>query len=175
MIKTYRFLLVISSILLVCGCDPPVQEQEKSGDNQLSEQFIRVNQYMQQRHQDHIAAFLERVEWTAEVTPSGLWVVREKAGVGRHIQENMKVSYAFESTLLDGTPCYQATPENPKQITVGKGGVESGVEQGLQKLSEGAEAIFLIPPHLAHGNFGDREKIPGNSVLIYRVHVLKVE
>jgi FKBP-type peptidyl-prolyl cis-trans isomerase FkpA len=175
MIKTLRFLLVISSTLLICGCDPPVQEQEKSGDNQVSEQFIRVNQYMQQRHQDHIAAFLERVEWPAEVTPSGLWVVREKPGEGRRIEENMKISYAFQSTLLDGTPCYQATPEDPKQITVGKGGVESGVEQGLQKLSEGAEAIFLIPPHLAHGNFGDREKIPGNSVLIYRIQVLKVE
>ncbi len=175
MIKIFRFMLVISSILLVCGCDPPIQEQEKSGDTQVSEQFIRVNQYMQQRHQDHIAAFLERVDWPAEVTSSGLWVVLEKAGEGRRIEENMKVSYAFESTLLDGTPCYQATPENPKQITVGKGGVESGVEQGLQKLSEGAEAIFLIPPHLAHGNFGDREKIPGNSVLIYRIQVLKVE
>jgi FKBP-type peptidyl-prolyl cis-trans isomerase len=65
--------------------------------------------------------------------------------------------------------------DNPKRITVGKGGVESGVEQGLKKLSEGAEAIFLIPPHLGHGNFGDRVRIPGNSVLIYRIQVLKVE
>lgn len=175
MTKAFPFTLLISSILLLVGCDPPVQELEKGEDNQVSEQFIRVNQYMQQRHQDHIAAFLERVDWPAEVTPSGLWIVLEKAGEGKRITENMKVSYAFQSTLLDGTPCYQATVENPRQITVGKGGVESGVEQGLQKLSEGAEAIFLIPPHLAHGNFGDREKIPGNSVLIYRIQVLKVE
>ncbi len=130
---------------------------------------------MHQRHQDHISAFLERVDWPAEVTPSGLWIVIEKPGEGRRITENMRVSYAFQSTLLDGSPCYQATIEDPKQIIIGKGGVESGVEQGLQKLSEGAEAVFLIPPHLAHGNFGDREKIPGNSVLIYRLKVLKVE
>ena len=175
MISAFRFLLVMSSTLLLCGCDPPVQEQEESGDTQVSEQFIRVNQYMQQRHQDHISAFLERVDWPAEVTPSGLWIVLEKPGEGRRVAENARVSYSFQSTLLDGTPCYQATHENPKQITIGKGGVESGVEQGLQKLSEGAEAVFLIPPHLAHGNFGDREKIPGNSVLIYRLQVLKVE
>ena len=152
-----------------------MQEQLESGDNQVSEQFIRVNQYMNQRHQDHISAFLERVDWPAEVTPSGLWIAIEKPGEGRRITENMRVSYAFQSTLLDGSPCYQATVEDPKQIIIGKGGVESGVEQGLQKLSEGAEAVFLIPPHLAHGNFGDREKIPGNSVLIYRLKVLKVE
>ena len=175
MIRVFRFMITFFSIVLVCACQPPVQEQEEDGTNEVSEQFIRANQYMQQRHQDHISAFLERVDWPAEATPSGLWIVVEKPGEGRRIGENMRVSYTFVSTLLDGTPCYQAIPENPKQITIGKGGVESGVEQGLQTLSEGAEAIFLIPPHLAHGNFGDREKIPGNSVLIYRVQVLKVE
>jgi len=168
-------MLVYFSILLTCGCNPPVQEQEESGNNQVTEKFIRANQYMQQRHQDHITAFLERVGWKAEVSPSGLWIVVDKPGEGRRIGENMRITYTFESTLLDGTPCYQATLEQPKQITIGTGGVESGVEQGLQLLSEGAEAIFLIPPHLAHGNFGDREKIPGNSVLIYRIQVLKVE
>ena len=175
MINTFRFMLVYFSILLTCGCNPPVQEQEESGNNQVTEKFIRANQYMQQRHQDHISAFLERVGWKAEVSPSGLWIVVDKPGEGRRIGENMRITYTFESTLLDGTPCYQATLEEPKQITIGTGGVESGVEQGLQLLSEGAEAIFLIPPHLAHGNFGDREKIPGNSVLIYRIQVLKVE
>jgi FKBP-type peptidyl-prolyl cis-trans isomerase len=141
----------------------------------VPEQFIRANQYMNQRHQDHISAFIERTGWKAETTPSGLWIVVEKAGTGPRINDNSRISFAFESTLLDGTPCYSASAQNPKVITVGKGGVESGVEQGIRKLSEGAEAIFLIPPHLAHGNFGDREKIPGNTVLIYRIQVLKVE
>jgi len=175
MIRVVPYTLLVLIFLVFCGCDPPVQEQQEKGGNQVSEQFIRANQYMQQRHQDHISAFLERVGWPAEVTPSGLWIVVEKSGQGKRIVENSRVSYAFESTLLDGTPCYTASIEQPKVITIGKGGVESGVEQGLQKLKEGAEAVFMIPPHLAHGNFGDREKIPGNSTLIYRVQVLKVE
>lgn len=168
-------MIVFFSILLPVGCDTPVQVQEESEADQVSEQFIKANQYMQQRHQDHISAFLERVGWEAEATPSGLWIVVEKAGNGKRIDDNMRVTYAFESTLLNGSFCYEATPEDPKQIVIGKGGVESGVEQGLKKLSEGTEAVFLIPPHLGHGNFGDRLKIPGNSVLIYRIQVLKVE
>ncbi|MCK4880805.1 MAG: FKBP-type peptidyl-prolyl cis-trans isomerase [Bacteroidales bacterium] len=175
MIRVLQDTVVVLFALMISACDPPVQEQKERGDDPVSEQFIRANQYMQQRHQDHIAAFLERVGWKAEVTPSGLWIVVEQPGEGKRIGENNRVTYAFESTLLDGTPCYSASIQNPKEITIGKGGVESGVEQGLQKLSEGAVALFLIPPHLAHGNFGDREKIPGNSVLIYRVQVLKVE
>ena len=168
-------VLFILVILFLTGCKPPVQEQQEIEPDLQREEFIRVNQYMQQRHQDQISAFLERVGWNAEVTPSGLWIVIRKPGEGKRIGENDHVTYAFESTLLDGTPCYSATVEHPKEIVIGKGGVESGVEQGLQKLRDGAEAVFFIPPHLAHGNFGDREKIPGNSVLIYTVHVLKVE
>ena len=175
MIRILQSLFLFASMLMPLACDAPVQVQEESEGNQVGEQFIRVNQYMQQRHQDHIAAFLERVGCQADVTPSGLWIVELEQGNGKRIDDNMQVSYAFESTLLNGTFCYKATADSPKRITVGKGGVESGVEQGLKKLSEGAEAIFLIPPHLGHGNFGDRIKIPGNSVLIYSVQVLKVE
>lgn len=175
MIKLSRYWLLFLFILPVFGCDTPVQMQEENENKQVNEQFIRANQYMQQRHQDHISGFVERVGWEAEVTPSGLWIVVEKPGTGKRIGDHMQVTYAYESTLLNGKYCYGATAEHPKQITMGKGGVETGVEEGLKKLSEGAEAVFFIPPHLGHGNFGDRVKIPGNSTLIYRVQVLKVE
>lgn len=170
-----RFLQIAILTTVISGCKPPVQEIKEADPDPVPEQFVRVNQYMFQRHQDHITAFLERTGWKAEQTPSGLWLVIEKPGIGPRIRENDRVSYAFESTLLDGTPCYQAGEEDPKVITVGKGGVESGVEEGIRHLSLGAEAVFLIPPHLAHGNFGDRDKIPGNTVLIYRIQILGLE
>ena len=168
-------LAMFSIAMVISACDPPVQELKDADQDPVSEQFVKANQYMYQRHQDHISAFIDRAGWKAELTPSGLWIVIEKPGTGLRIGENSRVTFAFESTLLDGTPCYAATPQKPKVITVGKGGVESGVEQGIRKLAVGAEAIFLIPPHLAHGNFGDREKIPGNTVLIYRIQVLEVD
>jgi len=129
---------------------------------------------MQRRHQDHIAAFVERVGWDARVTPSGLWIVIEDPGSGSGINENDRITFTFSSTLLNGTPCYEATGDAPKQIVVGKGGIESGVEEGIRHLRMNSRAIFLIPPHLAHGNFGDRNRIPGNSVLIYRIEVKEV-
>ncbi len=160
---------------LMISCTSPVQEETEPESDPVPEQFVRANRYMQQRHQDHIAAFVERVGWDAEVTPSGLWMVIRQRGDGRRIEQNDRVSYAFETRLLDGTFCYRATAEEPKVITVGKGGVESGLEEGLEKLREGARATLLIPPHLGHGNFGDRDKIPGNTVLIIHVQVLDVQ
>ena len=174
MLRMHFILALFIISLVIQGCEAPVQEPKESDPDPVPEQFVRANQYMYQRHQDHISAFLDRTGWEAELSPSGLWVVIENPGTGARIKDNDRVSFAFESTLLDGTPCYKASVHNPKVITLGKGGVESGVEQGIRKLSYGAEAIFLIPPHLAHGNFGDREKIPGNKVLIYRIRLLDV-
>ena len=156
------------------GCRTPVQEMGESEPDPASEQFIRANQYSQRRHQDHISAFIERVGWEATATPSGLWIVVENPGTGPAIHENDRVVYTFESKLLDGTPCYASPESDPKQIVIGQGGVESGVEEGLRLLRQGSEAILLIPPHLGHGNFGDRDKIPGNSVLLYYLKVLGV-
>lgn len=166
--------MALGFFLFFGACNPPVQEMHESQPDRVSEQFVKANQYMQQRHQDQIAAFVERMGWEAEVTPTGLWIVLERQGEGRPVRENSRVSFSFESSLLDGTPCYKAGADHPKQITVGKGGVESGVEQGLVYLREGSEAVLFIPPHLGHGNFGDRDRIPGNSVLIYRLKVLEV-
>ena len=175
--RTSRVRLAVGILLssLLVACKPPVQELTEPQPDLVSEELVKANQYMQQRHQDHIAAFVERVGWKAEVTPTGLWIIHEILGDGPKIVENSRVTFSFESSLLDGTPCYKASAQNPKVITIGKGGVESGVEQGMTWLREGSEAVFLVPPHLGHGNFGDRDRIPGNSVLIYHLKVLKVE
>jgi FKBP-type peptidyl-prolyl cis-trans isomerase len=169
-----RIVPALLAILLL-SCDPPVQEQQAPKEDPYREQFVKTNRYLQMRHQDQIAAFVERVGWDAQKTASGLWIVIEKEGKGSLIGEGDMVRYSFSSTLLDGTPCYEASKENPKELVVGKGGVESGVDEGLKLLKTGSKAILLIPPHLAHGNFGDRNRIPGNSVLIYRIEVQDVQ
>ena len=163
------------AIVLITACDPPVQEQFTPQPDPVSEKLVKANQYMQRRHQDHIAAFVERVGWDARVTPSGLWIIIEKPGTGIEILENSSVTYAYSSMLLNGTPCYEAPDLQPKTISMGRGGVESGVEQGLRFMRQGTEATLIIPPHLGHGNFGDRDRIPGNSVIIYHLKVVEVQ
>ena len=175
--RCYRInrIWALVAIVLITACDPPVQEQFAPQPDPVSEKFVKANQYMQRRHQDHIAAFVERVGWNARVTPSGLWIIINKPGTGIEILENSSVTYSYSSMLLNGTPCYEAPDLQPKTISMGGGGVESGVEQGLQFMRQGTEATLIIPPHLGHGNFGDRDKIPGNSVIIYHLKVVEVQ
>ncbi|MFO7933900.1 MAG: FKBP-type peptidyl-prolyl cis-trans isomerase [Bacteroidales bacterium] len=172
--QIFKMILPVGMFFLF-SCESLDQEQQETPSDTVREQFVRANQYMYRRHQDHIAAFVSRVGWDAEVTPSGLWIVRETGGEGKRIEEGSRVVYSFTSRLLDGTSCYEASEEDPEVVVIGRGGVESGVEEGLRKLREGSEATLIIPPHLAHGNFGDGNRIPGNSVLLYKVRILDVQ
>ena len=52
-------LVPILLVILIHACDPPVQKQESPVEDLYHEQFVRTNRYMQMRHQDQIAAFLE--------------------------------------------------------------------------------------------------------------------
>ena len=173
--KSFQMVRMLFLLMaLTFACKPPVQEQHTPAPDPIRDQFVKVNRYMHRRHQDHIAAFVERVGWKAEVTPSGLWIVEEASGTGPVIAAGNRVTYTFSSTLLDGRPAYRTTGEAPKEIVIGQGGVESGVEEGLRHLQAGSTATLIIPPHLAHGNFGDRGKIPGNTVLIYHLEIKDV-
>ena len=167
-------LICIILLGLLFSCSPPVQEVAVSATDSLDQEFLKVNRYSLDKHQDQIEAFVSRVGWAMEISPTGLWYHIDHQGNGKAVRKNSRVSFSFSSRLLDGTPCYEINEKNPKTIVVGKGGIEAGVEEGLMKMSEGDQAIFIIPPHLGHGNFGDRNKIPGNSVIIYKVRVLNV-
>jgi FKBP-type peptidyl-prolyl cis-trans isomerase len=57
---------------------------------------------------------------------------------------------------------------------VGKGGVESGLEEGILLLHEGDKARFVLAPHLAHGLIGDENRIPPRSIIIYYIELLAV-
>ena len=62
-----------------------------------------------------------------------------------------------------------------KSFVVGRGGVESGLEEAVLKMKKNSEAIFILPSHLAHGYVGDGDKITYRTVLVYKVKVIDIK
>ena len=173
-----RYLKISFSIIFVIflsSCKTPVQEEIEETTDPYKEVFISANTYTKDRQQEHIAAFVERVGWKMKRTATGLWYMFEEEGVGPRAEEGKFISYTYETRLIDGTFCYGADTTAPKKIVLGKGNIESGLEEGLLLLREGSRARFIIPSYLAHGNLGDRKKIPGLSILIVEVNVLDIK
>ncbi len=169
----YTFLFTV--FMLLTSCKPPVQENDAGPDETVQRSLIETNQYMRERHRDHMMAFADRAGWEMTETSTGLWYEILRRGTGQPVEKDRLVKYAYETRLLNGNVCYAADTADPKKIIAGKGNIEAGLEEGLRLMREGGRARFLIPPHLGHGNFGDRQCIPGSSVLLITVEVLEVK
>ena len=81
----------------------------------------------------------------------------------------------YTGTLEDGTEFDSSLDRGePIQLVLGAGQVIPGWEMGLEGLTEGTTARFIIPPELAYGS-ADQPGIPGNSTLIFEIELVEVQ
>lgn len=139
------------------------------------EALLRANKYLVKQDEDAIKGYIRRHGWTMTQTKTGLWYEITSKGNGVKAETGMRATLAYKLWLLDGTLAYSSDSTGNKSFTLGKGGVESGLEQGILILNEGDKARFIMPPHLAYGLIGDENRIPARSTIVYEVHLLKLE
>jgi FKBP-type peptidyl-prolyl cis-trans isomerase len=171
----FRIVHILIIFFIASSCKAPVQENTIKDDPSYVQSFIQTNKYIRERNREYIMAFIDRVDWKMIETPTGLWYTITENGKGDPVETDKLVSYTYETRLITGRICYMADTISPKKIVVGKGNIEKGLEEGLLLLREGSSARFIIPPYLAHGNFGDGDKIPGSSILLIEVKILEVK
>jgi FKBP-type peptidyl-prolyl cis-trans isomerase len=172
-IKIIAFLLALP-LFMHCSRNRErnVSEQEI---RDTEEALVGVNRMLLQIDKKKILEYLEAHHLDLQESESGLWYGITFEGPGAKVQNNMLVTLAYTVSLLNGTLCYSSDSLGYKQFRVGQGGVESGLEEGILMLNEGSKAIFVMPPHLAHGLTGDGDRIPARSVIVYHVEMIKAE
>lgn len=131
-----------------------------------------LNIYFIKKDKERILSYIERRNLMMKESPTGLWYQIIRKGEGDFFNDNDKVVFNFECSLLDGTPCYSSADTGPKEVILGKSEMEAGLNEGLRLLKPGAEAVFILPPYLAYGFVGDRKKIPPRAVVVYNVDIL---
>jgi FKBP-type peptidyl-prolyl cis-trans isomerase FkpA len=168
-------ILIFAGCIFSCKREIQTAPPDHSTDhNKKKEALIHLNRYLVERNADLIQRFAERTGWKMKKTGTGLWYDIYETGKGPQINENENVAVAYTITLLDGTWSDTIDARHPATFRTGMGGVEPGLEEGLLLLHEGDKARFIIPPHLGHGNFGDREHIPPGAILLVNVSMIKL-
>ncbi|MEI9943151.1 MAG: FKBP-type peptidyl-prolyl cis-trans isomerase [Chitinophagaceae bacterium] len=107
-----------------------------------------------------------------KTTPSGLQyeVITEGTGIKPVATDSVTCNY--RGTLINGFE-FDASYKYGQPITFVLNGVIRGWTEGLQLMSEGSKYKFYIPYNLAYGAF-DNGPIPGGSMLIFEIELLKV-
>ncbi|WP_066627062.1 FKBP-type peptidyl-prolyl cis-trans isomerase [Labilibacter marinus] len=170
----YKLLVQVLVLVLLVSCK--IQSNEKPQTRKVtSEELISVNRYMVGQDASAIKDYVERNDLKMIETNTGLWYEINENGAGDFVQKKDVVKIAYEVSLLDGTTCYSSDSLGLQSFKVGQGGVVSGLEEGILLLQKGTKATFIMPPHRAHGLVGDDDKVPGRSILIYKVELIDLK
>lgn len=108
------------------------------------------------------------------VTSSGLQYKVLKAGNGAIPTANDNVTVNYEGKLLDGK-IFDSSFERKEPASFQLANVIMGWQEGLMLMKEGASYELYIPSDLGYGDQGYPPDIPGGSVLIFKVDLIKVE
>ena len=120
--------------------------------------------------EEEIAAYVAKNKLNAQRSDSGLYYVINEAGTGKQPTAASNVTVAYKGYFTNGTVFDQS---NADGISFGLQQVIRGWTEGIPYFKEGGSGILLVPAHLGYGNRDDRG-IPGGSVLIFEVKLIKV-
>lgn len=167
--------LFVLLIILAVSCAESPRQPIMPGDNRQHDKLIRVNKYLVEKDADRIRGYCKRMGWNLNISNTGLWYEIYSHGTGKKASPGKIVHLNYKVTLLDGTLCYSSDSLGEKKFKIGKGEVESGLDEGVQLLHEGDKAHFILPPHLAFGIHGDDNRIPIRSIIVYEVTLTKID
>jgi FKBP-type peptidyl-prolyl cis-trans isomerase FkpA len=166
----YLVILLLTFASVSCRNNPgnpgPFNKPDK-------DKMADLNRYLIQKDRERIQNYIERKNLRMIESPTGLWYQITSAGEGTNFADNSKVVFEYECSLLDGTKCYSSKALGPKEVILGRSGIEPGLNEGIRILKPGAEAIFILPPYLAYGLPGDGKMIPSRAVIVYNVNILR--
>lgn len=170
-----KVVLIAAVLLQLIQC-----EQKKEQKKELS--FQTKKEYETKMIETH-RAFLKRENALIEsyIDSLGKDFVRTGTGLRYHIYQHANgdslksgdvAVIQYELSLINGELLYETGTDRSQHFAVDFDDVESGLHEGIKKLSVGDKALLILPAHLGHGITGDQAAIPSQSTLVYDLHLL---
>ena len=136
---------------------------------------VELNRVITAEEAIDIKLYLQRhLDWEMIATGSGLQYFIYKNGGGHSLSVGDIVDIKYLVKTFDDTICYQTESDEVLEVKIDHSQVETGLQEGLKKMSVGDKAKMIIPSHLAHGLTGDFNKIPPLTPILIDVEVVEL-
>ncbi|MFT3885399.1 MAG: FKBP-type peptidyl-prolyl cis-trans isomerase [Flavobacteriales bacterium] len=164
------------------GSDSTMQASAEALDAVLRDYMMKHQQEQQERETAAAEANLKAGQaWLAEngkrkgvvTTSTGLQYEVIIPGSGAMPTADSQVEVNYRGTLTNGLE-FDSSYKRGQSANFGLNQVIPGWTEVLQLMSEGAKWKVYIPSELAYGARGNGQNIPGNSVLVFDLELLKV-
>jgi FKBP-type peptidyl-prolyl cis-trans isomerase FkpA len=167
-------LIALLINVFACNRTSPTNSKNLS-EEEMKEPLLKANKYLLRQEEEDINDFVRRYRWNMEISGTGLRYMIDSSGSGAKVQYGNVVSLSYKVKLLTGEIIYDSEISGLKEFVAGRGGVESGLEEGIKLLRKGDRAKFVLPSHLAFGLLGDSERIPPRTPIIYEIQVIDIK
>ena len=168
-----RYTLIFILLALFISCSE--NEKVKPEIEWTQENSTVLNKNLVVDEQIQIKLFLEmHKDWDLTETGSGLQYYIYEHGTTDTMytpKEGDIAEIEYVISLLDGTECYRTEEDEYEEFIVDNSEIETGVQEGIKKMSVGDKAKLIIPSHLAHGLIGDLDKIPPLTTLVIDINL----
>jgi FKBP-type peptidyl-prolyl cis-trans isomerase len=109
-------------------------------------------------------------------TASGLQYWDIKVGTGQVAKDGDHVKVHYTGWLTSGKKFDSSVDAHqPFELTLGRGEVIKGWDEGIAGMKVGGKRQLRIPPDLAYGDKGYPGVIPPNATLIFDVQLLAIK
>ncbi len=173
-----KYFVIFYFLLILGACQDNNDEQRvnKLSDREdLGKILEESNKLLLAFENQEIEDFVDRHALDVEKTGSGLRYSINIEGEGPEARKGMTAIIDYRIRLLTGDVIYCSEEQGAKEFEIGRGGVESGLEEGILMLRKGDEATFIMPAHLAHGVPGDGFKIPKRAAIVYDLKLIDLK
>lgn len=178
-ISHFREITLIGCMLILslsaCRSNQKEEQPKEIDTKKLEEPLIHANKQAVKEEEIQINNYIKRRNWKVKETGSGLRYGIYKKGDGAKAEGGKIAVLNYSVELINGEKIYSSEESGTKEFLIGRGGVESGLEEGILLLRVGDRAKFIIPSHLGYGLLGDQDKVPSKSTLIYDIELLELK
>lgn len=127
------------------------------------------NPNFDEQNQADILEYIANNDLNAKKSSSGLYYVINSQGTGERPTFNSTVTVSYKGYFLNG----EVFDQNQEGFKTNLQQVIRGWTEGITYFKEGGSGILLIPSKLGYG-VSSNKQIPGGSVLIFDIGLLKV-
>ncbi len=164
-----KYMLVLLVAVNLVACEDTNDQADKKKEADPGRSLEKVNRYMVKSEREDIENYIRRHGWEMQETGSGLRYMIYEKGNGEAAKRGKIAVLDYKLWLINGDLVYSSDTEGPKVFEIGKGGVESGLEEGILLMHAGDKARFILPAHLAYGLLGDDLRIPPRTAIVYDI------
>lgn len=122
------------------------------------------------KNEKEITEYIAKNNLNAQKSDSGLYYVINEAGTGTQPTASSNVTVAYKGYYTNGSVFDESSSAG---ISFGLNQVIKGWTKGIPYFKVGGNGMLLVPAHLGYGS-SDRNGIPGGSVLIFDVKLIKI-